>query len=108
MLRRVPGLIVSSTWPLGLGGGGTPGQGSPPPPPRQHQGPQPGPEEGGRDGGGGVRRNGGGVRTDGGGGVRRCIHTRLLHPQHLDGIWIGQDQCRVPLAPLNEFPEACC
>ena len=25
--------------------------------------------------------------------------TRLLHPKHLDGIWIGQDQYRLPLAP---------
>ena len=33
---------------------------------------------------------------------------RLLHPQHLDGIWIGQDQYRLPLAPLNEFPERWC
>ena len=33
---------------------------------------------------------------------------RLLHPQHLDRIWIGQDQYRLPLAPLNEFPEPCC
>ena len=23
----------------------------------------------------------------------------------LDGIWIGQDQCRMPLAPLSEYPE---
>jgi hypothetical protein len=33
---------------------------------------------------------------------------RLLHPQHWDGIWIGQDQYRLPLAPLNEFPEPWC
>ena len=33
---------------------------------------------------------------------------RSLHPQHLDGIWIGQDQYRLPLAPLNEFPEPWC
>ena len=26
---------------------------------------------------------------------------RLLHPQHLHGIWIGQNQYRLPLAPLN-------
>ena len=31
--------------------------------------------------------------------------TRLLHPQHLVGIWIGQDQYRLPLATLNEIPE---
>ena len=30
---------------------------------------------------------------------------RLLHPKHLDGIWIGQDQYRMPLAPLSEYPE---
>ena len=30
---------------------------------------------------------------------------RLLHPQHLDRIWIRQDQYRLPLAPINEFPE---
>ena len=33
---------------------------------------------------------------------------RLLHLQHLNGIWIGQDQYRLPLAPLNEFPEPWC
>ena len=33
---------------------------------------------------------------------------RLLHPQHLDGIWIGQDQYRLHLAPINEFPEPWC
>ena len=33
------------------------------------------------------------------------INTRLLHPKHLDGIWIGQDQYRMPLAPLGEYPE---
>ena len=31
---------------------------------------------------------------------------RLLHPQYLDGIWIGQDQYRMPLTPLSEYPEA--
>ena len=31
------------------------------------------------------------------------ISIRLLHPHYLDGIWIGQDQYRLPLAPLNEF-----
>ena len=36
------------------------------------------------------------------------VYTRLLHPQHLDGIWIGQNQYRLPLAPLNEFPEPWC
>ena len=36
------------------------------------------------------------------------IYSRLLHPQNLDGIWIGQDQYRLPLAPLNEFPEPWC
>ena len=41
------------------------------------------------------------------GGWDRAI-TRLLHPQHLDGIWIGQDQYRLPLAPLYEFPEPWC
>ena len=30
---------------------------------------------------------------------------RLLHPQYLDKIWIGQDQYRMPLAPLSEYPE---
>ena len=36
------------------------------------------------------------------------VASRLLHPQHLDGIWIRQDQCRLPLAPLNEYPEPWC
>ena len=36
------------------------------------------------------------------------IIIRLLHPQHLGGIWIGQDQNRLPLAPLNEFSEPWC
>ena len=36
------------------------------------------------------------------------LHIRLLHPQHLGGIWIGQNQYRLPLAPLNEFPEPWC
>ena len=42
--------------------------------------------------------------------IRDCsnVHARLLHPQHLDGIWIGQDQYRLPLAPLNDFPEPWC
>ena len=30
---------------------------------------------------------------------------RLLHPQHLDGIWTGQTQCRLPYTPLSEYPE---
>ena len=30
---------------------------------------------------------------------------RLLHPQHLDGIWTGQTQYRLPYAPLSEYPE---
>ena len=25
---------------------------------------------------------------------------RLLHPQHLDGIWIGQDQYRLPFTEV--------
>ena len=33
---------------------------------------------------------------------RAHMVSRLLHPQHLDGIWIGQDLYRLPLAPLNE------
>ena len=40
--------------------------------------------------------------------VGERVFSRLLHPQHSDGIWIGLDQCRVPLVPLNEFPEAWC
>ena len=36
---------------------------------------------------------------------RQLLYTRLLHPQHLDGIWIGQDQYRMPLASLSEYPE---
>ena len=40
--------------------------------------------------------------------VTSKVDHRLLHPQHLDGIWIGQDQYRLPLAPLNEFPEPWC
>ena len=31
--------------------------------------------------------------------------SRLLHPQHFDGIWIRQDQYRMPLAPLSEYSE---
>ena len=38
----------------------------------------------------------------------RRIYSRLLHPQHLDGIWIGQNQYRLPLAPLTEYPEPWC
>ena len=33
------------------------------------------------------------------------VDIRLLHPKHLDGIWIGQDQYRMPIAPLGEYPE---
>ena len=33
------------------------------------------------------------------------VSSRLLHPQHLDGIWIGQNQYRLPYAPLSEYPE---
>ena len=33
------------------------------------------------------------------------VATRLLHPQHLDGIWIGQDQYRMPLNSLSDYPE---
>ena len=40
--------------------------------------------------------------------VHCTMYTRLLHPKHLDGIWIGQDQYRLPLAPLNEFPDPWC
>ena len=36
----------------------------------------------------------------------RRVQARLLHPQHLDRIWIGQDQYRMPLAPLSEYPKA--
>ena len=36
-------------------------------------------------------------------------HTiRLLHSQHLDKIWIGQNQYRLPLAPLSKYPEPWC
>ena len=40
--------------------------------------------------------------------VSKTVDSRLLHPQHLDGIWIGQNQYRLPLAPLNEYPEPWC
>ena len=33
------------------------------------------------------------------------LQPRLLHPQHLDGIWTGQTQYRLPYAPLSEYPE---
>ena len=33
------------------------------------------------------------------------LYIRLLHPQHLDEIWIEQGQHRMPLAPLSEYPE---
>ena len=33
------------------------------------------------------------------------MYIRLLHPQHLDGIWIGLIQYRLPYAPLSEYPE---
>ena len=39
---------------------------------------------------------------------RSYVDIRLLHLQHLGGIWIGQDQYRLPLAPLNEFTEPWC
>ena len=35
----------------------------------------------------------------------RCeawVLPRLLHPQHLDGVWIGLIQYRLPYAPLSE------
>ena len=32
-------------------------------------------------------------------------YTRLLHPQHLDGIWTGQTQYRLPYDTLIEYPE---
>ena len=38
----------------------------------------------------------------------RRVKSRLIHPQHLGGIWIGQNQYRLPLAPLNEYPESWC
>ena len=31
--------------------------------------------------------------------------SRLLHPKKINGIWIGQDQYRMPLGPLSEYPE---
>ena len=37
--------------------------------------------------------------------VERRLEIRLFHPQHLDGIWIGQNQCRLPYAPLSKYPE---
>ena len=33
------------------------------------------------------------------------IKTRLLHPQHLNGILTGLTLYRVPLDPLSEYPE---
>ena len=36
------------------------------------------------------------------------VEIRLLHPQDLDGIWIVQDQYRLPIAPLIQFPEPWC
>ena len=36
------------------------------------------------------------------------ILPKLLDPQHLGGIWVGKDQYRLPLAPLNDFPEPWC
>ena len=38
----------------------------------------------------------------------RRLQTRLLQPQHLGRIWIGQNQYMLLLAPLNEFPEPWC
>ena len=32
-----------------------------------------------------------------------CIYSKLLDPLNLDGIWIGQDQYRLPIAPLIRF-----
>ena len=37
--------------------------------------------------------------------VHCTLYTRLLHPQHLDGIWIGLIHYRLPYAPLSEYPE---
>jgi hypothetical protein len=31
------------------------------------------------------------------------VDSRLLHPQHFSGIGIGQDQYRLPSAPLMSF-----
>ena len=33
------------------------------------------------------------------------LKSRLLHPQHLDGIWIGLIHYRLPYAPVSEYPE---
>ena len=33
------------------------------------------------------------------------LYPRLLDPQHLKRIWIGQEQYMMPLAPLCEYPE---
>ena len=40
--------------------------------------------------------------------VYTTVYTSLLHPQHLGGIWIGLNQYRLPLAPLNEYPKPWC
>ena len=37
--------------------------------------------------------------------VHCSLYTRLLHPQHLDGILTGLTPYRVPLDPLIEYPE---
>ena len=37
-------------------------------------------------------------------GAGKVSH-RLLHPQHLDGIWSGLTPYRLPLDTLSEYPE---
>ena len=37
--------------------------------------------------------------------VKCTVCSRFLQPRPLGGIWIGQNQYRLPLAPLNEYPE---
>ena len=36
---------------------------------------------------------------------KKVLHTRLLHPQHLDGIWSGLKPYRLPFDTLSEYPE---
>ena len=35
------------------------------------------------------------------------MRIRLLHPQHLDGIWLGLTPCRLPFDILSEYLKPC-
>ena len=40
-------------------------------------------------------------------GVHDWLSTRLLHPQHFDGIWTGQTPYRLTYETLSKYPKPC-